>query len=41
LVVDFEEPPYAFALVEGRVSISENLDELRPLSIRIAERSPR
>jgi PPOX class probable F420-dependent enzyme len=38
LVVDFEEPPYAFVLVEGRVSISENLDELLPLSIRIAER---
>jgi PPOX class probable F420-dependent enzyme len=38
LVVDFEEPPYAFVLVEGRVSISENLAELLPLSIRIAER---
>jgi PPOX class probable F420-dependent enzyme len=36
LVVDFEEPPYAFVLVEGRVSISEN--QMLPLSIRIAER---
>ena len=38
LCVDLEEPPYAFVLVEGRVSISENPDELLPLSIRIAER---
>jgi hypothetical protein len=28
LVVDFEKPLYAFVLVEGRVSISENLDEI-------------
>jgi hypothetical protein len=38
LVVDVEEPPYAFVLVQGRVSISENLDQMRPLAIRIAER---
>jgi PPOX class probable F420-dependent enzyme len=38
LVVDLEEPPYAFVLVEGSVTISTDLDEMLPLSIRIAER---
>jgi PPOX class probable F420-dependent enzyme len=38
LVVDLEQPPYAFVMVEGRVSISEDLDEMLPLSIAIARR---
>jgi PPOX class probable F420-dependent enzyme len=38
LVVDHEEPPYAFVMVEGRVSISEDLEEMLPLSIAIAKR---
>jgi PPOX class probable F420-dependent enzyme len=38
LVVDLEAPPYAFVLVEGTVSISTDLAEMLPLSIRIAER---
>jgi PPOX class probable F420-dependent enzyme len=38
LVVDLEEPPYAFVLVEGTVSLSSDLDEMLPLSIAIARR---
>jgi PPOX class probable F420-dependent enzyme len=38
LVVDLEVPPYAFVMVEGRVSLSEDLDEMLPLSIAIAKR---
>jgi PPOX class probable F420-dependent enzyme len=38
LVVDLEEPPYGFVLVEGRASISTDRTEMLPLSIRIAQR---
>jgi PPOX class probable F420-dependent enzyme len=38
LVVDLEEPPYAFVMVEGTVTISTDLDEMLPLSIAIAKR---
>jgi PPOX class probable F420-dependent enzyme len=38
LVVDLEEQPYAFVLVEGTVTISEDLAEMLPLSIAIAQR---
>jgi PPOX class probable F420-dependent enzyme len=38
LVVDVEEPPYGFVMVEGRVTVSEDLDEMLPLSIAIAKR---
>ena len=38
LSVDLEQPPYAFVLVEGRVEISEDLEEMLPLSIAIARR---
>jgi PPOX class probable F420-dependent enzyme len=38
LVVDLEQPPYAFVLVEGTVSLSADLDEMLPLSIAIARR---
>jgi PPOX class probable F420-dependent enzyme len=38
LVVDLEEPPYEFVMVEGTVTVSEDLDEMLPLSIAIARR---
>ena len=38
LSVDDEHPPYAFATIEGVVSISRDLDEMLPLSITIARR---
>jgi PPOX class probable F420-dependent enzyme len=38
LVVDLEEPPYAFVLVEGTVTLSRDVDEMLPLSIAIARR---
>jgi PPOX class probable F420-dependent enzyme len=38
LVVDLEEPPYAFVMVDGQVTLSRDLDEMLPLSIAIARR---
>jgi PPOX class probable F420-dependent enzyme len=38
LAVDLEQPPYAFVLVEGTVQLSEDLAEMLPWSIAIAER---
>lgn len=38
LVVDLEQMPYAFVLVEGSVSVSTDLAEMLPLSIAIARR---
>lgn len=38
LIVDMEQPPYAYVLVRGTVTISEDLDEMLPLATRIAER---
>lgn len=38
LSVDDERPPYAFATIEGTVSVSRDLDEMLPLSIAIARR---
>jgi PPOX class probable F420-dependent enzyme len=38
LLVDDENPPFAFAMIEGTVSISRNLNEMLPLSIAIARR---
>lgn len=38
LSVDLEQPPYGFVLVEGRVEISEDLEEMLPLSVAIARR---
>ena len=29
LVVDLEEPPYAYVMVEGRAELSDDLDEVR------------
>ena len=36
--VDLEEPPYAFAMLEGPVSVSTDLDEMLGWSIAIARR---
>jgi PPOX class probable F420-dependent enzyme len=36
--VDLEEPPYGFVLVEGSVTLSTDLEEMLPVSIRIARR---
>lgn len=38
LVVDLQEPPYAYAMVEGSVSISEDLDEIRRFATQIGAR---
>jgi PPOX class probable F420-dependent enzyme len=38
LLVDDERPPFAFAIIEGTVTISRDLDEMLPLSIAIARR---
>ena len=38
LVVDLEEPPYAYVLVEGTVTISHELDEITRLATRIGAR---
>jgi len=38
LVVDLEEAPYAYVLVEGTVSISHELDETRRFATRIGTR---
>ena len=38
LSVDDERPPYSFAIIEGLVTISRDLDEMLPMSIAIARR---
>ena len=38
LVVDLEEPPYAYVLVEGSVTISRDLDEIVHFAARIGAR---
>ena len=38
LCVDDERPPFSFAIVEGTVTVSRDLDEMLPLSIAIARR---
>jgi PPOX class probable F420-dependent enzyme len=38
LSVDDETPPFAFAVIEGTVTLDEDLDTMLPLSIKIAER---
>jgi PPOX class probable F420-dependent enzyme len=38
LSVDDERPPFSFAIIEGFVTISRDLDEMLPLSIAIARR---
>ncbi len=38
LSVDDESPPFAFATIEGVVSITRDPDEMLPLSIAIARR---
>lgn len=36
--VDLEEPPYAFAMVEGTVTLSRDVEEMLPIAIAIATR---
>ncbi|WP_329572175.1 PPOX class F420-dependent oxidoreductase [Kitasatospora sp. NBC_01266] len=38
LCVDDEQPPFAFALIEGRAELSEDLAEVRAWATRIAAR---
>lgn len=38
LVVDLEEPPYAYVMVEGNVEVSDDLDEIRQVATRIGAR---
>lgn len=38
LCVDDDRPPFAFVALNGRVRLSEDLDELRPWSVRLAGR---
>lgn len=38
LTVDLEQPPYAFVMAQGSVTLSEDLEEMLPLSIAIARR---
>jgi PPOX class probable F420-dependent enzyme len=38
LVVDLEEAPYAYVLVEGTVNISRDLDEIKRFATRIGAR---
>ncbi len=38
LTVDLEQPPYAFVLVEGTVTLSDDPEQSLPLSIAIAAR---
>ncbi len=38
LVVDYEEPPYGYVLVEGKVEISDDLEEVRRIATIIGGR---
>ena len=38
LVVDLEQEPYGFVIVEGTVTLSDDVDEMLPLSIAMARR---
>lgn len=38
LVTDLEEPPYAYVAVEGEVTISDDLDDLRTVATRVGGR---
>jgi PPOX class probable F420-dependent enzyme len=38
LVVDLEEPPYGFVLVEGTVTLSDDLTAMLPVAIEISAR---
>jgi PPOX class probable F420-dependent enzyme len=38
LVVDLEEPPYAFVLVEGTVTLSDDVDATLPWAIELGRR---
>jgi PPOX class probable F420-dependent enzyme len=38
MVVDLEEPPYGFVMIEGTATLSDDLEAMLPLSIAIAQR---
>ena len=38
LIVDLEEPPYAYVMVQGTVTISDDLDEVRTFATEIGAR---
>ncbi len=38
MVVDLEQPPYAFVILEGTATLSDDLEAMLPWSIAIAER---
>jgi PPOX class probable F420-dependent enzyme len=38
LVVDLEEPPYSFAMVEGVAELSDDLEHMLPYSIELGRR---
>lgn len=38
LVVDLEEPPYAYVMIEGTATLSEDLDEVRRIATAIGGR---
>lgn len=38
LVVDLEEPPYAYVLVEGTATLSDDLDEVRRIATEVGAR---
>lgn len=38
MAVDDQAPPYSFVMVEGTVSVSDDLDEMLPISTRIGGR---
>jgi len=38
LVVDLQEPPYAYVSVQGRATLSDDLDEVRRVATRIGGR---
>ncbi|MGI9529858.1 MAG: PPOX class F420-dependent oxidoreductase, partial [Acidimicrobiia bacterium] len=38
LVVDLQEPPYAYVSVQGRAELSDDLDEVRRVATRIGGR---
>jgi len=38
MTVDLQEPPYAFVMVEGEATLSDDLEEMLPWSLRLGDR---
>jgi hypothetical protein len=38
MVVDLEQPPYAFVIIDGTATLSDDLEAMLPYSIKIARR---